>query len=84
MNHRDCEEMWASEVKLLPRIAIALYGDAQRAGDVLGSLNNRYGRWAGDTVVSCNRLSHTAADNSLDLKDLIRRSESLAERLAAQ
>ena len=84
MNHRDCEEMWASEVKLLPRIAIALYGDAQRAGDVLGNLNNRYGRWAGDTVVSCNRLSHTIADDSIDLKDLIRRSESLAERLAAQ
>ena len=83
MSHRDCDEVWAREARLLPRIAIALYADAQRAGDVIGSLNNRYGRRAGDTVVSCNRLSHTAADDSIDLKDLIRRAESLAEELAA-
>lgn len=83
MSHRDCDEMWARETRLLPRIAIALYGDAQRAGDVIGGINNRYGRRAGDTVLSCNRLSHTAADDSIDLKDLIRRAESLAEELAA-
>jgi len=83
MSHRGCEELWTREARLLPRIAIALYGDAQRAGDVYGGLNNRYGPWAADTVRSCNELSHTIADASVDLKALIRSAESVAERLAA-
>ena len=83
MNHSDYEELWTREARLLPRIAIALYGDARRAGDVYGGLNNRYGTWAADTVRTCNELSHSIADASIDLKDLIRRAESLAKKLAA-
>ena len=83
MSHSDCDEMWTREPRLLPRVAVALYGDAQRAGDVYGGLNNRYGSWAADTVRSCNELSHTIADDRVDLNDLIRQAESLAEKLAA-
>ena len=55
----ECEEKWADAVKLLPRIAIALYGDADRAGDVYGTLNNRLGGWAADTARACNEMAHS-------------------------
>ena len=66
-----------------PRIAIALYGDPDRAGDVYGTLNNKYDRTAADTVRECNEMAHTGAPAGADLKELISRSASLAMDLAA-
>ena len=79
----DCEAMWVATDRLLPRIAIALYGDPDRAGDIYGTLNNKYGRTAADTVRECNEMAHTGAPAGTDLKELISRSESLAMDLAA-
>ena len=79
----DCEAMWAAADRLLPRIAIALYGDPGRAGDVYGTLNNKYSRTAVNTVRACNEMAHTGAPASTDLKELISRSETLAVNLAA-
>lgn len=78
-----CEERWADAVKLLPRIAIALYGDADRAGDVYGTLNNKFGRWSADAVRACNEMAHSGAPEGTDLKELIDSAESLAKELAA-
>lgn len=79
----ECEERWAAAPRLLPRVAIALYGDADRSGDVYGTLNNKFGRWATDTVRACNEMAHSGAPEGADLKGLINRSESLAKELAA-
>ena len=79
----EFEEKWADAPRLLPRIAIALYGDADRAGDVYGTLNNRFGRWAADTVRACNEMAHSGASEGTDLKALINSAASLATKLAA-
>ena len=79
----ECEEKWADAVRLLPRIAIALYGDADRAGDVYGTLNNKLGRWAADTARACNEMAHSGAPEGADLKALVNSAESLAKELAA-
>ena len=83
MSLDECEETWAAADKLLPRVAIGLYGDLDRAGDVYGTLNNRFGRWAGDTVRDCNEMTHSGAGAAADLRDLVSRAESLAAKLAA-
>ena len=82
-SHVECEQKWADAAKLLPRIAIALYGDADRAGDVYRKLNNRFGDWATDTAKACNKLAHPSTSGATDLKHLIGQAESLAEKLAA-
>ena len=82
-SHDECEQKWADAAKLLPRIAIALYGDADRAGDVYRTLNNRFGDWATDTAKACNILAHPSTPGATDLKHLIGQAESLAEKLAA-
>jgi len=79
----ECEARWTDAPKLLPRIAIALYGDADRAGDVYGTLNNKFGRWAADTARACNEMAHSGAPKGADLKELINRAETLAKELAA-
>ena len=82
-SHDECDQKWADAAKLLPRIAIALYGDADRAGDVYRTLNNRFGDWATDTAKACNKLAHPSTPEATDLKHLIGQAESLAEKLAA-
>ena len=83
MSLDKCEETWAAADRLLSRLAVGLYGDLDRAGDVYGTLNNRFGRWAGDTVRDCNEMTHSGASTGTDLKGLISRSESLATKLAS-
>lgn len=83
LSHAECEDVTAKSVKLLPRLALALFGDAGRAGDVYGTLNNKFGGWAADTVRSCNEKTHAGATENDDLKSLIGNSQSLAEKLAA-
>ena len=83
MSLDECEATWATADRLLPRVAIALYGNPDRAGDVYGTLNNKFGSWAADTVRHCNTMTHVGASKGTDLKDLISRSESLATKLAA-
>ena len=82
MSAEEREEKWAEAAKLLPRIAIALYGDAGRAGDVYGTLNNKFGGWAADTARACNEMAHSGAPQGSDLKDLINSAESLAKELS--
>ena len=82
MSLEECDQAWVDAVRLLPRIAIALYGDAERAGDVYSRLTNKFGPWAGDTVRQCNEGTHTGAHQHTNLGDLIERTERLALKLA--
>jgi ABC-type Mn2+/Zn2+ transport system ATPase subunit len=60
--HADIEQQLEGASKLLPRLALALFGDAGRAGEVMGEVNRRWGRGAGDCARDLNRGSHQAID----------------------
>ena len=81
MSLEECDQAWVDAVRLLPRIAIALYGDAERAGEVYRTLNNKFAAWAVDTVRQCNEGTHTGAHQHTNLGDLIDRTERLALEL---
>ena len=55
---------------------------SDRAGDVYGTLNNKFGGWAADTARACNEMAHAGAPEGTDLKGLIKSAESLAKELA--
>ena len=82
MSFAECEQLWEKSPRLLPRVAIALYGEADRGGDVYRTLHNKFGAWAVKTIKECNKFTHSGVLEGADLKDLIRRSESLAGKIA--
>ncbi len=57
-SHQEVEETLTTHTKLYPLLALALHDDEQRTSDVLSSLNNRFGRWAGDLVRDLNQGAH--------------------------
>ena len=66
-SHTQVEVELEQAGKLLPRLALALFGDAGRAGDVLADVNRRWGRTAGDCVQALQRGSHRLIDDEPDL-----------------
>jgi hypothetical protein len=78
-SHEDVETLIEGNGKLLPRLALALYDDATRAGDVLGTLNRDYGPWSADVVQACNRGAH--GDISGDGIGFVRDAGRLVDRL---
>jgi hypothetical protein len=56
--HEDVEALLNAQTKLIPRLALVLYDDAERGGDVYSGVNNRFGKWQGDTVRACNEGAH--------------------------
>jgi energy-coupling factor transporter ATP-binding protein EcfA2 len=67
--------------RLLPRLALALFGDRDRAGDVYSELDQEIGGWAVDLVRLADGLSHDGVGSEVDLMGLVGRSESLIERM---
>jgi hypothetical protein len=55
--HGAVEEDLATATTLVPKVALALFGDGARAGEVYGTLN-RAGPWAADALRACNEGSH--------------------------
>ena len=53
------EDALAAATKQMPRLALAIFDDASRGGEVYEWLNQRCGRWAADTVRAANEGSHT-------------------------
>ena len=51
----------------------------ERAGDVMSTINNKYGRWAGDVVMNCNKGAHESLQN--DGVGFIQDTERLARDL---
>jgi energy-coupling factor transporter ATP-binding protein EcfA2 len=82
--HDEIESALRRTEKLLPRLALALFGDGERAGDVLNEVNRRFGRDAGDLVQALNRGAHGGANGGSyagDLEAMVRDTERLAARL---
>ncbi len=78
-SHDSVESLLELYGKLLPRLALALFDDGERAGDVMGTINNKYGRRAGDVVMNCNKGAHESLQN--DGAGFIQDTERLARDL---
>ncbi len=61
-------------------MALALFDDPDRGGDVLGRLNNAYGAWAADAYQACRRGVHGGYTG--DLPRLVRDVRTLTGRLS--
>jgi recombinational DNA repair ATPase RecF len=79
-SHRDVEALLNAQTKLIPRLALALYDDAERGGDVYGGVNNRFGKWQGDTVRACNEGAHKGFPGG-DALGFVKNVEQLAKGL---
>ncbi|GMV23952.1 MAG: hypothetical protein AMXMBFR57_39010 [Acidimicrobiia bacterium] len=60
--------------------ALALFDDRARGGDVLARLN-QWGRWAADAFQVCRTGAHAAVADDVDLEQLVRDTERLANNL---
>jgi hypothetical protein len=79
-SHDAIERTLADTTKLLPRLALGIFDDQQRAGEVYGWLNSHMGgRWAADLVSDLNKGSH--GEIAVDSKRLVRETEELIPRL---
>ena len=77
--HLAIEQLWSDHTRLMPRLALALFDDPSRGGDVLTHVNNKFGHRAGDVVVACNKGVHEGGAANLD--DLVRDADRLAHEL---
>lgn len=77
--HVEVEELIGANRKLFPRLALALFDDAQRTSDVMRTLNNKFGSWSGDIAMACNKGAHQAVQ--ADGLTFVRNSKRLAVRL---
>lgn len=75
----EVEDVLERADKLSLKVALALFDDAARAGDVMKRLNLALGGWAGDTFKDCNRGTHEVHGGSLI--ELCERSRKLARWL---
>ncbi len=75
--HAAVEDLVA-RLKTARLVALALFDDAERTGDVYSGLN-RYGSWAGDAYRAVNEGAHGRFTG--DLQKLIRDAQDLASRL---
>lgn len=73
--HADVEELLADHLKLAPRLALALFDDAQRAGEVPATLESRFGRSKLDVYRRLNKGAHDG--DAGDLLGLTRNCEQL-------
>jgi hypothetical protein len=65
---------------LLPRMALALFGDSNQAGQVMAHVNQKYGSTFGDCVSALKSGTHVLIDD--DPEALIRSTEKLAHAIA--
>ena len=78
--HAEIDGALESAGKLLPRLALALFGDASRSGDVLAEVNRRWGRDAGDCVQALRSGSHELIVN--DPRQVVKDTDRLAHAIA--
>ena len=79
-SHEEVEQLFETHAKLVPRLALALFDDAEKAGDVYTSLKNRIGPWQVDTVKLCNEGAHKGFPSG-DAQNFVRNVEQLANEL---
>jgi len=81
MPFAQIDEAMDRAVKLLPRLALALFGDADRAGDVMSEIERRWGREARSCVHALRRGAHELVDENPI--SLIAGTDKLAHAVAA-
>ncbi|GAA0973069.1 ATP-binding protein [Acrocarpospora macrocephala] len=81
-DHGLVERQIGDAHKLTELAALALFGDASKWSQVLGELNQRYGGWAADLVVLCNKATHQAVRFD-DVEELVRQTGRLAKLVRA-
>lgn len=81
-SHEDVEQVLSDTTRFLPRMALAVYDDASRAGDVYAWLKSKIGQWSVDLVSNLNKGSH--GDIGRSSKDLVQDSGKLIERFQLQ
>lgn len=79
VRHDEVERRLLASRTLSRRAALALFEDAERAGEVMRYLNNHFGGWAADTFKATNKGAHTGVDG--DLHGLINRTRRLTNGL---
>jgi hypothetical protein len=77
--HQSVEDLLDEHGKLYPLMALVLFDDEKRQGDVLARLG-KTGAWAVDAFKGCNRGAHELHDG--DLKELVNGSRELAKKIA--
>lgn len=81
-SHQFVEDrLLATSTSLTARAALALFGDADRGGEVLTKLNGWGGRWAADTYQACNKGAHGSYEH--DVAGLIGNTERLIGKIRA-
>jgi len=78
--HSETEALFPTHTRLLPRLALALYDDAEKAGEVYTVVKNRFGAWQADTVRICNEGAHKGFAGDDPVK-FVRNVEQLAETI---
>lgn len=79
--HAEVEELLDKHDRLTAVVALALFDDAERAGEVFRKLND-FGRWAGDALKACNEGAHEGHGG--ELLPLVNDVEKLARWLQRQ
>jgi predicted ATPase len=77
--HGDIEAQFDQILKLKDVLALALFGDDSRAGDVLSALN-RVGPWAADAVQQSDKGMHGEAAG-VDLEKLVNSARKLIDHV---
>jgi len=77
--HHEVDALLAEHAKLFPLMALTLFDDGLRTGEVLTRLNTKVGRWAGDALTACNIGAHEHFDG--DLEGLVSDVDTLARGL---
>jgi energy-coupling factor transporter ATP-binding protein EcfA2 len=78
--HADVEEALSSVSRLTVFVALALFDDGSRGGEVLGRLQSVFGSNAAATLKAVNVGAHEPVRG--DLRDLVRDTATLARQLA--
>ena len=77
--HADIEDDLQIADRLTKLGALALFDDVERGGDVMSTLNSRFGHRAGDAFKRSNKGAHVSDSGPLDL--LVTDTEDLCDKL---
>jgi hypothetical protein len=78
--HAQVESELAKATTLYMFLSLALFDEPGRGGDVLATINNRFGSKSADAIRAVNKGVHETL--SSDLRDLVRDSATFARQLA--
>ena len=79
--HADTDEVLNDARTLMPKLALVLFDDATRTGEVLARINGADRGWA-DAVRWANRGAHGPADAAADLPPMVSATERLVRWLS--